>query len=46
MKVKLSVSMDESTLQEVEQALEEGNFRNKSHFIEYATAQLLKQRKP
>lgn len=43
MKIKVSVSMDESTLKEVENHIKKGIFRNKSHFIELATQKLLKK---
>lgn len=43
MKIKVSISMDESTLKNVEDALEKNIFRNKSHFIEVATKKLLQE---
>ncbi len=45
MKVKVSVSMDNSTIQDVENKVDEGLFRNKSHFIEFAVKKLLKEEK-
>ncbi len=42
MKTKLSISMDEGLLKEIEAHLEEGSFRNKSHIIEYALKSFLK----
>jgi Arc/MetJ-type ribon-helix-helix transcriptional regulator len=36
MKIKVSVSMEDRTLKKVENKVDEGLFRNKSHFIEYA----------
>ncbi|MBI2582622.1 ribbon-helix-helix protein, CopG family [Candidatus Woesearchaeota archaeon] len=41
MKIKISVSMDEDTIKEVEQKVKDGIFRNKSHFIELATQRML-----
>jgi Arc/MetJ-type ribon-helix-helix transcriptional regulator len=41
MKIKVSVSMEENTIKEVEQKIKEGIFRNKSHFIELATQKML-----
>ncbi|AJF61617.1 TPA: hypothetical protein HA239_04000 [Candidatus Woesearchaeota archaeon] len=43
MKIKVSVSMEESTLKKVEEKLKKSIFRNKSHFIEYATEKLLEE---
>ncbi len=34
--------MDDSVLLEIDKKLEDGLFRNKSHFIEYAVRRLLK----
>ncbi len=45
MKIKVSVSMEEDTLKEVEQRVKDGIFRNKSHFIELATQKMLMERK-
>jgi len=36
MKRKLSISIEDKTFKELEGFLEEGTFRNKSHFIEVA----------
>ena len=36
MKTKLSISMDIEKIALIEQLVEEGTFRNKSHAIEYA----------
>jgi len=41
MKKKVSISMDEETVIEVENKVKEGLFRNKSHFVEYAVKYLL-----
>ena len=43
MKLKISVSMEESTIRKVDEALRSNIFRNKSHFIEYATEKLLEE---
>lgn len=43
MKIKVSVSMEDRTIQEVENKIEEGLFRNKSHFIEYAIKKCLNE---
>ncbi|MBI2125392.1 ribbon-helix-helix protein, CopG family [Candidatus Woesearchaeota archaeon] len=45
MKIKISVSMDEDTIKEVEQKVKNGIFRNKSHFIELATQRMLGERR-
>ena len=46
MKLKLSVSLDEDTVRQVEERIlhERGIFRNKSHFIEWATRKMLEER--
>ncbi len=41
MKVKVSISIDEETLQKVGEKLANGTYRNKSHYIEYAVKRLL-----
>jgi Arc/MetJ-type ribon-helix-helix transcriptional regulator len=41
MKIKVSVSMEDKTLDDVENKVDEGLFRNKSHFIEYAVKKCL-----
>ena len=43
MKIKVSVSMEDQTIQEVEDKIGEGLFRNKSHFIEYAVKKCLNE---
>jgi len=43
MKVKVSISMDESTLKDVEEMVNNSIFRNKSHFIEEATYKFLQE---
>jgi Arc/MetJ-type ribon-helix-helix transcriptional regulator len=45
MKTKVSISMEEEVLREVEKQVETSMFRNKSHFIELATQRLLKEAK-
>jgi Arc/MetJ-type ribon-helix-helix transcriptional regulator len=41
MKKKVSISIDEETISDVETRVKTGLFRNKSHFIEYAVKRLL-----
>ena len=41
MKSKLSITLDEETLLEIENQLYSGRFRSKSHLIEYAVKKLL-----
>ncbi len=43
MKIKVSVSMDEETLRQIEGKLESSVFRNKSHFVEHAVKKLLRE---
>jgi Arc/MetJ-type ribon-helix-helix transcriptional regulator len=45
MKVKVSVSMEESTIKAVRELIKDGRFRNKSHFIEFATRKSLEDSK-
>jgi len=45
MKIKVSVSMEENTIKEVEQKVKNGIFRNKSHFIELATQKMLGEKR-
>jgi len=45
MKKKISISIEESTLEKIEEILEGSLFRNKSHFIEYATKKYLLESK-
>ncbi len=42
MKLKLSVSMDKGIVKEIEDIIDEGRFRNKSHIVEYALKTFLK----
>ena len=43
MKSKLSITLDEETLLEIEKQLNSGKFRNKSHIVEYAVKKLLEE---
>ena len=43
MKIKVSISIDEDTLNKVKFHVEKGIFRNSSHFIELATDKFLKE---
>lgn len=45
MKRKLSVTIEESSIEEIEDRVLNGTFRNKSHFVEIAVNKLLKGRK-
>jgi len=45
MKKKLSVSLDESTFQKVEELLINGVFRNKSHVVEFALRKLSSEKR-
>ncbi len=45
MKIKVSVSMEEDTIKAVEELVKEDRFRNKSHFIEFATKRYLEDSK-
>ena len=42
MKVKVSISMEQRTVEQVQEKIEGGIFRNKSHLIEFATNKFLK----
>ncbi len=44
MKVKLSISVDERMVQRIEEMLEEGFFRNKSHVFEYSVNKFLREK--
>ena len=44
MKKKLSVSMEEKTIDRLESIVDEGAFRNKSHLIEFAVNKLIKEK--
>ena len=41
MKQKLSVTIDEETVQDILKTISNGKFRNKSHVVEYAVKKLL-----
>ena len=43
MKKKLSITIDEKLIAEINKQLKQGVFRNKSHVIEYAVMQLLRK---
>jgi Arc/MetJ-type ribon-helix-helix transcriptional regulator len=43
MKIKVSISIEEDIFEEVGNKVEEGLFRNKSHFIEYSVRKCLKE---
>ena len=45
MKIKVSVSMEDSTVKAVEELIKSGRYRNKSHFIEFATKRHLEDSK-
>jgi len=45
MKSKLSISMEEQTIKQLDSILDEGLFRNKSHLIEYAITQFIRGKK-
>ncbi len=42
MKHKLSISIDRETLEKMNEVLNSGKFRNKSHVVEYAVNRFLK----
>jgi len=44
MKEKLSVTIDEKTMQLVEEAIKEGNFRNRSHVVEFSLNKILQEK--
>jgi len=44
MKAKISISVDEDVLSQVEKVLKEGFFRNKSHVFEYSLKKFLDQK--
>ena len=41
MKQKLSITIDEKTVQDILKTISSGKFRNKSHVVEYAVKKLL-----
>ncbi|HJO15161.1 MAG TPA: ribbon-helix-helix domain-containing protein [Candidatus Pacearchaeota archaeon] len=44
MKKKMSISVEEKTIDRLENFVIEGTFRNKSHFIEFAIDKLLESK--
>ena len=44
MKDKISITMEKDVLDSIKDNLEDGLFRNTSHFIEYAVKRFLKER--
>ena len=45
MKKKLSISIEEKTIIILDSLVIQGNFRNKSHLVEYALNQFIKETK-
>ena len=45
MKQKLSITIEESTIKELNRFLEQRRFRNKSHIIEYSINKFLEEEK-
>jgi len=43
MKQKLSITLEEDRIIQVEEIVKSGKFRNKSHFIEVAVSKLLEE---
>lgn len=43
MKQKLSVSLDENLLKSIDELVDTGKFRNKSHLVEYSVNAIVKQ---
>lgn len=43
MKQKLSITIDEEKIKEIEKIILEGKFRNKSHILEYSLNKFLKE---
>jgi len=43
MKQKISITLNKDTMKEIESKLEDGFFRSKSHFIEFAVKELLRK---
>ena len=44
MKKKISISIEESAIVELEKLLVDGSFRNKSHLIEFAVTKFVKEK--
>ena len=45
MKKKLSISIEEETIEDLDSYVSEGCFRNKSHVVEFSLNKTLKERK-
>ncbi|MFH1972461.1 MAG: hypothetical protein ABIJ18_03230 [archaeon] len=45
MKQKLSITIEEETIKKLEQFIQTGKFRNKSHLIEYSLNEFLRGEK-
>jgi Arc/MetJ-type ribon-helix-helix transcriptional regulator len=45
MKKKISISIEENTITDIEDCLSEGYFRNKSHIVEFAVIKFIKENK-
>ncbi len=45
MKQKLSITIDEKTIKLIEETIKEGEFRNKSHAVEYSLNKILRENK-
>ena len=43
MKQKISITIDEKTVLDIEQSVSTGRFRNKSHVVEFAVKKLLEE---
>jgi len=43
MKSKLSISMENAIIEQIDTILDEGLFKNKSHFIEYAVNKFIQR---
>jgi len=43
MKQKLSITIDEENVRQMEKMIQEGAFRNKSHIVEFAIARLINE---
>ena len=44
MKQKLSITIEEDTLEKLGEYVSEGSFRNKSHIVEFALNKLIKEK--
>ncbi len=43
MKTKLSISLEQETVQKIEEHIKRGTFRNKSHAVEFALNKLVRE---